>query len=61
MILGNPFFVIMIIFMMLSLMYANYMDGAVMPERRYSFNQALFSVLFNFALVYGAVSWAASH
>jgi len=47
--------------MMISLIYANYMDGQIMPERRYNFTQTLFSILLNFALIYGAVMWAATH
>jgi len=61
MIFGNPYFTILIIFMMISLIYANYMDGQIMPERRYNFTQTLFSILLNFALIYGAVMWAATH
>jgi hypothetical protein len=61
MIFSNPFFTLLVIFMAISLIYANYMDGAVMPERRYNFTHTLISVLLNFALIYGAVMWAASH
>lgn len=61
MIFSNPFFTILVMLMAISLIYANYMDGAVMPERKYNFNHTLISVLINFALLYGAVMWATTH
>ena len=61
MIFSNPFVLIQAIFMMLALIWANYMDGAEMPPRKYSFMQTVWSVAINFALLMAAVSWAANH
>lgn len=61
MILSNPFFLIQVIFMVGALAWANYMDGAEMPPRRYNFTQTFVSVVINFFLLYGAVLWAHAH
>lgn len=61
MIFSNPYFVILIIFMALSLWWAYANDGEPMPERHYSVFQTFFGILINFFLIYGAVMWAATH
>lgn len=61
MIFSNPFVVIQVIFMVIALAWANYMDGADQPPRKYNFMQTFWSVAINFALLYGAVMWAATH
>lgn len=61
MIFSNPYFLILILMMGVALAHANYMDGAAMPPRTYSFMHTLASILLNFTLIYCAVQWAATH
>jgi len=61
MIFNNPFFVILIIFMGISLWWTYANDGELMPERRYNVFTTFFGIVINFFLIYGAVMWAATH
>jgi len=61
MIFSNPYFVILIVLMGITLIHVNYMDGAQMPPRKYSFTQTLVGIIFNFVLIYCAVAWATAH
>ena len=61
MILHNPFFLILIVLMAITLIHANSMDGAQMPRRKYSFTQTLIGVIFNFLLIYFAIVYAIAH
>lgn len=61
MILRNPFFVILILFMVTSLWWTYANDGEVMPQRRYNVFSTFIGIVINFFLIYGAVMWAATH
>lgn len=61
MMLSNPFVLIIVVMGLISLVVSYFNDGYEMPTRHYNSTHTTIAILVQWALLYGAITWALSH